>query len=166
MKATLLLCAILFFGSALHAEPMKTTPNGPPAAQQNGRKTFPNKAARGRSQTLTRDYRGWGAYCWFPGFNSYGYYSTANRLWYYWYAPFNRFLPVRYIGMYPPTGVGPVAGTAVAGVPPGAAPIAAGTGAAPALPAGAVAVPGAANATPAPMPAPTSDVPTTTTPEN
>ncbi len=77
-------------------------------------------------------YGGWGARCWFPGYGCYGYYAGAEQVWYYWYAPFNEYLPITYMSTYPPTplGVAPV------GVVPVAPPMS------PALPAGAAFVPG------------------------
>jgi hypothetical protein len=55
-------------------------------------------------------YRGWVSRCWFPGYGCYGYYCGTEQVWYYWYAPFNEYLPISYMSIYPPTagGVAPV----------------------------------------------------------
>jgi hypothetical protein len=82
-----------------------------------------------------RAYHGWGWRCWFPSFNCYGYYSVEDQVWYYWYAPFDEYLPITYMSMYPPTvypPTGVVAPVTVAPIAPGV----------PALPPGASYVPG------------------------
>jgi hypothetical protein len=71
-------------------------------------------------------YRGWTAYCWFPQYQCYGYYSAADGLWYYWYAPLNRYQSIALMAQYPPTPIGvglnsPVAGTPGLPVTPGTA---------------------------------------------
>jgi hypothetical protein len=94
-----------------------------------------------------RDYRAWSSYCWFPQYRCYGYYSSIDGLWFYWYAPLNRFLPVSYMVQYPPAAIGigpvsPVAGTpGLPGAPgtPGIVPT--GTGPTGSLPPGATGVP-------------------------
>jgi hypothetical protein len=76
-------------------------------------------------------YGGWVSRCWFPSYGCYGYYSGAEQVWYYWYAPLNEYLPISYMSIYPPTPVG-VAPVGVVAVVPGM----------PALPSGATFVPG------------------------
>jgi hypothetical protein len=78
-----------------------------------------------------RGYRGWVSRCWFGSYGCYGYYCGADQLWYYWYAPFNEYLPTSYMSVYPPTQCG-VAPVNVVQVTPGM----------PALPPGATQVPG------------------------
>src|SRR6202035_4559245 len=56
-------------------------------------------------------------YCWFPQYRCYGYYSTVDGVWFYWYAPLNRFLPVSYMALYPPTAIGVAPISPVAGSP-------------------------------------------------
>jgi hypothetical protein len=53
-----------------------------------------------------RGYGGWVSRCWFPSYGCYGYYCGAEQTWYYWYAPFNEYLPISYMSIYPPTPVG------------------------------------------------------------
>ena len=53
-----------------------------------------------------RGYRGWISRCWFPSIGCYGYYCGADQTWYYWYAPFDEYLPISYMSMYPPTPMG------------------------------------------------------------
>lgn len=79
-----------------------------------------------------RGFRGWNWRCWFPAYGAYGYYSGADQLWYYWYAPFDQYLPITYMSMYPPT----PAGAAPVSMLPAPAPML------PALPPGAAFVPG------------------------
>jgi hypothetical protein len=57
-----------------------------------------------------RGYGGWASRCWLPSYRTYGYYSGAEQVWYYWYAPLNEYLPITYMSVYPPTpmGVAPV----------------------------------------------------------
>jgi hypothetical protein len=50
-----------------------------------------------------RGYHGWASRCWFPGYRCYGYYCGDDQAWYYWYAPFNEYLPITYMSIYPPT---------------------------------------------------------------
>jgi hypothetical protein len=75
-------------------------------------------------------YHGWSSRCWFPTYNTYGYYCGEDATWYYWYAPFNEYLPISYMSIYPPTMA--VAPVTVAPIVPGV----------PVLPPGASYVPG------------------------
>ena len=73
-----------------------------------------------------RDYRGWTSYCYFSSYRCYGYCDAG--VWYYWYEPMARFLPVSYMSAYPPinTGFVPVVRgpRAVVVLPTGVAPVA------------------------------------------
>jgi hypothetical protein len=97
----------------------------------------------GHVHVHVRGYHGWIARCWFPSFRCYAYFCPTDQAWYYWYAPFDQYLPISYMAIYPPTdGVVPVAvvpAVPVVPVTPGlplTAPVM------PALPAGATLVPG------------------------
>jgi hypothetical protein len=108
-----------FLGAGLaNAQTPKTPPTNSPAT-----KSLPQRLAR---TSYGHEFRGWTAYCFFKKYQCYGYYSPARRLWFYWYAPFNRFLPISYLTIYPPTNigvapVGPAVGDQPA-LPPGATP--------------------------------------------
>jgi hypothetical protein len=65
-----------------------------------------------------RGYRGWVSRCWFPRFGCYGYYCGTDQAWYYWYAPFDEYLPISYMSIYPPAPIG-VAPTSVVPLTPG-----------------------------------------------
>ena len=78
-----------------------------------------------------RGYHGWNYRCWFPGYRTYGYYGDGG--WYYWYAPFDEYLPITYMAVYPPT---------VAVAPVTVLPMTTGVPVSPALPPGATLVPG------------------------
>src|SRR5436190_1573249 len=54
-------------------------------------------------RVYARGYNSWAYRCWFPSYRTYGYYCGTERLWYYWYAPFNQYLPITYMAVYPPT---------------------------------------------------------------
>jgi hypothetical protein len=87
---------------------------------------------RGRSvdvRVYHRGYHGWTSRCYLPSYRTYGYYSGGG--WYYWYAPFNEYLPITYLSIYPPT---PIAAVPVTTSLPVAV--------SPTLPPGAVLVPG------------------------
>jgi len=58
--------------------------------------------AHGTGYFRGRGYNGWTRYSWFPGYRCYGYYSPDDSLWYYWYGPGNRYLPVSEMASYPP----------------------------------------------------------------
>ena len=111
--------ALLFGAAALHADPgaptptpptKKSTPEGPSAKTDGARKTKNIPASLARVTHHSRNFRGWSKYCWFPRYQCYGYFNASQRMWFYYYEPFARFLPVRYLTMYPPTtvGIGPV----------------------------------------------------------
>lgn len=51
---------------------------------------------------ISRAFRNWTSRCYFPVYRCYGYYSPIQTQWYYWYAPFNQYLPVSLIATYPP----------------------------------------------------------------
>ena len=147
----LTMAAVLLIGAAtLQAEPGAPTPNSPPPTKKsaadrpstktkNARKTknirpislgsptIPAIIAAGASPAGSRAYQ------------CYGYYNASQRMWFYYYEPFARFLPTRYLATYPPTtaGLGPVT-TTTAAAPGGTA---SGT-----LPAGATAIPASAPA--------------------
>lgn len=48
------------------------------------------------------NYRGWSSSCYLPRYNCRCYYCPTACCWYYWYAPFNCYLPYDYIQQYPP----------------------------------------------------------------
>jgi hypothetical protein len=108
------------------------------------------RIVNGRSARATyhvRGYRGWTSYCWFPQYQCYGYYSSVDGLWYYWYAPMNRFQSVALMAQYPPTPIAggpisPVAGTpGLPGTPGTAGTLPIGTPPGGTLPPGATTVP-------------------------
>lgn len=109
-------------GNAANAGTPKPLPANLPT------KHFPQNLAKA---AYARSFQGWTAYCFITKYQCNGYYSSATRLWYYWYAPFNRFLPISYLPIYPPTmgGIvspGPVAGSATGSqpaLPPDATPL-------------------------------------------
>ncbi|HEX3314584.1 MAG TPA: hypothetical protein VHR72_06805 [Gemmataceae bacterium] len=155
--------ALLIGAATLQAEPGAPTPNSPHPTKKsaadrpstktkNARKTKNVPAKLARVTHHSRNYRGWSKFCWFPRYQCYGYYSASQRMWFYYYEPFARFLPTRYLSTYPPTtvGNGPVT-TAGAAAPGATAPAGAASAA---LPAGATAIPASAPA-PAPADAPT-----------
>ena len=115
----LTMAAALFLGAAtIHAEPGTPVPNSPPPTKKSSvdgpkkSRTIPANLARVTHHP--RNFRGWSKYCWFPRYQCYGYYNASQRMWFYYYEPFARFLPIRYLTTYPPTtvGIGPVTTTA------------------------------------------------------
>ena len=88
-----------------------------------------------RSNFHDRGFRGWNSYCWFPRYRCYGYYCTTDQCWFYWYQPFNQYLPISMMGTYPPTAFGqPQVGMgpgAPGMLPPGATQLPNGTTSAP-----------------------------------
>lgn len=98
------------------------TPKNPPV-NSSATKPFPQRLAK---TVYEKNFKGWTAYCFFKKYQCYGYYSPAKRVWFYWYAPFNRFLPVSYMAIYPPTNVGVVPNSPTIGdeptLPAGATP--------------------------------------------
>ena len=50
---------------------------------------------------LSRSYNSWGGRCYFPTYRCYGYYSPTQG-WYYWYSPYNQYMPVSVMAQYPP----------------------------------------------------------------
>jgi len=69
-------------------------------------KTFSSHGHNYSFHHYSRDYRGWSQYCWFPSYGCYGYYSSADLAWYYWYEPQHCYLPVTVINVYPPVNPG------------------------------------------------------------
>jgi hypothetical protein len=51
---------------------------------------------------LPYSYNSWSQRCWFPQHNCYGYYCPQRACWYYFYQPFNRYLPVQYMSQFAP----------------------------------------------------------------
>ncbi len=50
-----------------------------------------------------RHYRGWSSYCWLPSYHCYGYFCPEDSCWYYWYAPYNCYIPIQYVRTFAPT---------------------------------------------------------------
>ena len=97
-------------GAALaHGETPKAPPTHSPAS-----KSFSQSSAHGKTPHSRRlakvshahDFHGWSAHRYLPKYHCYGYYSPVKRLWFYWYAPFNSYLPLSYLAIYPPPNVG------------------------------------------------------------
>jgi len=53
-------------------------------------------------RSMSRSYRGWTRYCWFPSYGCYGYYCPDDGCWYYWYGPDDSYRPVSDMAGYPP----------------------------------------------------------------
>jgi len=45
----------------------------------------------------------WNRCCWFPSYGCCGYYCPSDGCWYYYCARMGCYMPVSYMGMYPPT---------------------------------------------------------------
>ena len=115
-----LVLAVALSGFLGTASANADTPKTPPANSPTT-KPLPQRLAK---TSYEKNFKGWTAYCFFKKYQCYGYYSPAKRLWFYWYAPFNRFLPVSYMAIYPPTNVGVVPNGAVTGDQPTLPPVA------------------------------------------
>jgi hypothetical protein len=136
--------AVLGLTTNLEAAPHHAVSHGHVAVHVNGHAYgHRNLVYRGHSYDVRiheRRYRGWTSRCWFAGYRTYGYYCGTDQSWYYWYAPYNEYLPVSYMSAYPPT--------AVAIVPTNVIPINAVPATSPGLPQGATLVPGPIPVTP------------------
>lgn len=65
------------------------------------------------------NFNGWTKHCHFPQYGCRGYYCPEDATWYYWYEPFECYLPVSYMASYPP----PSGGKEGPALPPGATPV-------------------------------------------
>src|SRR4051812_32659231 len=85
--------------------PPPVSPGRTNPGNSNAKKSNPgNSNARNWSgQSRPRGYGGWTRRCHFAHYGCRGFYCPADATWYYWYAPFECYLPVRYLATYPPT---------------------------------------------------------------
>ena len=98
---SLVLTAALLLGTA--TANAQTTPK-PPTKTESTKTTL---RIPGNLQK-SRNFHDWKSYCYFRRYHCYGYYNAASRLWFYWYQPFNRYLPISYMSTYPPVNIGQI----------------------------------------------------------
>ena len=86
-------------GAANHANAKKADHS--PA--NNGKASSNHRGQGGQRNFPGRGFRGFSASNWLPAFGVYSYYNPDDTVWYYWYEPFEMYLPISYINDYPPT---------------------------------------------------------------
>jgi hypothetical protein len=86
-------------GAANHANAKKADHS--PA--NNGKASSNHTGQGGQRSFPGRGFRGFSASNWLPAFGVYSYYNPDDTVWYYWYEPFEMYLPISYINDYPPT---------------------------------------------------------------
>ena len=101
---SLVLTAALLLGAA--------TANAHPGGKPSGKnvsvsvKTTTIHNGFSGSVRYNRDFHDWKGYCFFPRYRCYGYYNPTCSTWYYWYQPFNCYLPISDMSIYPPVDAG------------------------------------------------------------
>ena len=90
-------------------DPVSAKPNGGnTSVHHRGSDRIGSHRSSDHDRYHNHDYRGWSRYGWFPQYRCYGYYCSDSSSWFYWYGPYNRYLPVSRISELPPTGTPPL----------------------------------------------------------
>jgi hypothetical protein len=138
IAATLGLATVAFGGASnvVLASGGKSGHSSGHNGSHGGFKSFDHKGQHYHFHTYYRHYKNWSHYCWFPSHHCYGYFCPTQCCWYYWYAPYNCYLPCSYMTNFAPTPVPTSANINVntnvnnnnsPGLPTGGAPVPTGT---------------------------------------